>query len=175
MVGKNSNNMIEIHDFKSRVDRILYILEVSKSGEGYAVVNSDPNNPNEKIVRGRTRRDILVVKLMNKDWKNSIQEGKSIEYRGFGKAETIFKSGYFGLNIVEGTIYRNNKNSYTTENEQPIAIEDKQAIDIIAYFDDNILNTLEHFLVPQTIASNIRYFKYSLLNDSHLNYSAIRE
>ena len=43
-MGKYNNNLIRIHDFKARVDRTAYILEVLKTEEGYAIIVESTGN-----------------------------------------------------------------------------------------------------------------------------------
>ena len=154
---------INVVDYRSRIDRTVYVLECN--GNGYVVINNDPRmDPDGKITEEtkllsestEEKRDIVVARI-RPDWKGQLYrklDTSGIEIEGFGYSSCI--SGlHVGLGVVRGKIEPNDKNSYTTTNLTHIK-EDEDYQAIVQLIDDKILDNLEHFTVPKSIAVKMR-------------------
>jgi len=144
---------INIVDFRARTDRIVYILKYEN--QGYAIINNNVhmNESADNILPGQGDRDILVARLITNDWEECLKKGLDMELDGF-EHSTHISNCYLGLVFVRGTIQTNNT-SYTTRGVRPK--KDKVELsEMRKLLHPEILNSLEHFLVPKSVADEIR-------------------
>lgn len=168
---------LKLDDFKARPDRMVYTLREGKY-DRFLILNNDSDmTERSEIHFPKTRRHIIVARMFDKlaEGRMKLCPGlrgqgwlfKGLAYPrffddGFRVAERCVKevkqkklfSQYPELYPAAGRIY-NEYDSYTTINQ--MSIDDKPS-DIAALFTPSLLQQLERFTVPQTMAERIREY-----------------
>ncbi len=153
LMPAETENPIDIVDFRARTDRIVYILKYEN--QGYAIINNNVHMEESasNILPGQGNRDILVARLVPENWENLLKDGQKVELEGFDHS-THISNTYLGLAFVGGKIQAN-KTSYAEENVMPkkesIGLSEARLL-----IHPEILDSLEHFLVPKSVADEIR-------------------
>jgi len=161
---------VKIADFKARPDRIVYVLVAG--GKGYVVINNDSDMTEKAEIHfKKTRRHTTVGRLVEQDWsKKLIPKKASGLFKGFAYPRFYDADGgelvarevrakklseeYPELCTTQEKI-EEIYSSYTTMSGGKI---NDSPSDIAKLFDSRLLTQLEHFLVPDVMATKIREY-----------------
>jgi hypothetical protein len=146
---------LKILDFRARPDRIVYIIEYND--KRYVVMNNDSIMYNNGKILAENKylhellngdRDVLFARITPNE---GILSGKTVEYGGlvFNAQLPAVSPGRIDTEV--GMITQNDENSYTTENGKHA-----DYLKTLELLDPNVMEYLEHFLVPVSIAEKMR-------------------
>jgi hypothetical protein len=136
-------NDVQIVDFKAIPSKVTYVL--STGNKGYFVQNRDSN---QKDFDGNSKERRVTLGRLTHGW-NFGSKGTGLQFKGMGH------SGPDELFEVEGELLKN-KNRYAIVNEVPTDITPTEMTKLFA---KPLLQQLEHYMVPDDMANNIRKHK----------------
>ena len=130
---------VQIVDFKAIPSKVTYIL--ATDNREYFVQNRDSN---EKDLDGNSKERHVTLGRLISDWDFGRKQFKGLTY---SESDELFG--------IEGKL-RQNQNGYTVVNEVPINIAPEEMVNLFA---KPLLKQLEHYMVPDAMASKIRDYK----------------